>query len=302
MTETDVLMCRMLETELQNVGYEVSVARDGEDALALIRSMRPDLALLDVATPGVNGLDVAHRIRKDPWTVAVSVILTSAKERADRMEGIAAGADDYVVKPFEMNELLARIQAVLKRSKELRTFSSLTGLPGYVAVEEEIENRLASEIDLAVLFIDVDNFKAYNEYYGFDRGDRVLRMSGQLIRDVSETVAGEGCFAGHLGADLFAVVSVPSMIEALAEALIGRFDTEAPSFYDPEDRDRGFIEVTNRRGESVRYPLLSISIGAASSEKRRFSHYAEVVSVATEMTDFTKRTPGSAWAMDRRTN
>ncbi|MEX0832461.1 MAG: response regulator [Actinomycetota bacterium] len=301
--DDDPIITRLLEVELLSAGYEVRTASAGEEALNLVQERRPDLILLDVVMPGMDGFEVASRLRADPRTVSVSIVmLTTTGLSAGRLEGLSAGADDYIVKPFDTPEMLARVRGVLRRAKEMRARSPLTGLPGYVRIEEEIEKTIEANLPFAVLYADLDHFKQFNEYYGFDRGDTVLRTTGRLIKEVATDLVGEKTFVGHVGGDDFVVVTTTELSGALADGIIARFDAEAPNFYEKEDRERGFVEVENRRGDLQRYPILSISIGVASTTKRKFTHYAEVVAVAAEMKEFTKRTPGSVWAADRRTS
>jgi len=301
--DDDPIIARLLEIELLSAGYEVGLASSGEQALEVAQGKRPDLILLDVLMPGMDGFEVARRLRADPRTLPVSIImLTATGLSANRLEGLNAGADDYIVKPFDTPELLARVKGVLRRAREVRSQSPLTGLPGYVRIEEEIERRIAAKADFAVLYADLDNFKAYNEFYGFDKGDEVLRHTALMLKDIATDSAGADSFIGHVGGDDFVLVTTTDLAPSVADRIIENFDSKAPSFYLEEDRARGFIEVENRRGDMQRYPILSISIGIASSERREFTHYAEVVAVAAEMKEFTKRTPGSVWAADRRTN
>lgn len=299
--DDDPIIARLLEIELLSAGYEVKLAIEGEEALKMAQEKRPELILLDVMLPGMDGFEVARRLRADPRTVSVSIImLTATGLSASRLEGLSAGADDYIVKPFDTPELLARVKGVLRRAREMRAHSPLTGLPGYIRIEEEIDRRIGVKAEFAALYADLDNFKAYNEYYGFDRGDAVLTATGSLLRDVAAEVGGPTTFVGHVGADDFMIVTAPDRASELADAVIETFDKRAPDFYEPADRERGWIEVENRRGDMQRYPLLGISIGVSTTERRDFSHYAEVVAVAAEMKEFTKRTPGSVWAADRR--
>ena len=301
--DDDPIIARLLEIELISAGYEVGLASSGEQALEVAQAKRPDLILLDVLMPGMDGFEVARRLRSDPRTLPVSIImLTATGLSANRLEGLNAGADDYIVKPFDTPELLARVKGVLRRAREVRSQSPLTGLPGYVRIEEEIERRIAAKADFAVLYADLDNFKAFNEFYGFDKGDEVLRHTAQMLKEIAEDSAGSEAFIGHVGGDDFVLVTTIDLGPPVADLIIEKFDSAAPGFYLEEDRERGFIEVENRRGDMQRYPIVSVSIGIASSERRDFTHYAEVVAVAAEMKEFTKRTPGSVWAADRRTN
>lgn len=301
--DDDPIIARLLEIELVSAGYVVGLASSGEQALEVAQEKRPDLILLDVLMPGMDGFEVARRLRSDPRTLPVSIImLTATGLSANRLEGLNAGADDYIVKPFDTPELLARVKGVLRRAREVRSQSPLTGLPGYVRIEEEIERRIAAKADFAVLYADLDNFKAFNEFYGFDKGDEVLRHTAIMLKEVAKDAAGPDSFIGHVGGDDFVLVTATALAPSVADTIIENFDGVAPSFYLEEDRARGYIEVENRRGDMQRYPIVSISIGVASSARRVFTHYAEVVAVAAEMKEFTKRTPGSVWASDRRTN
>jgi diguanylate cyclase (GGDEF)-like protein len=253
--------------------------------------------------PNMDGFELTRQLRADSRTSAVSVIMLTARGlSADKLEGFNVGADDYIVKPFDTPELLARIRGVLRRAKEMRQQSPLTGLPGNVRIEDEIESRVQAGAMFAILYVDLDHFKAFNDHYGFMRGDEVIQSTARLIEQVVREAGGENTFVGHVGGDDFVVVCDAEEAERLAETIIEHFDRSAPDHYDPADRELGHIEVTNRRGEVQEFPFLSLSIGIATTERRRFGHYAEAVAVATEMKSFTKATAGSSWAMDRRTN
>jgi diguanylate cyclase (GGDEF)-like protein len=301
--DDDPFIARLLEIELRAAGYEVRVASDGLQALEAAQQRCPELVLADVMMPNMDGFELTRRLRQDPRTAAVSIIMLTARGlSADKLEGFAIGADDYIVKPFDTPELLARIRGVLRRSKEMRAQSPLTGLPGNVRIEEEIEGRVQAGKEFAILYADLDHFKAFNDHYGFMRGDEVIQFTARLLEEVALQVTGDDAFVGHVGGDDFVVVTKPEAASAVAEAIVGRFDREAPQLYDEPDRDRGFVEVTNRRGELQRFPLLTISVGIASTALRRFAHYAEAVAVATEMKSFTKTSSGSSWALDRRSS
>jgi diguanylate cyclase (GGDEF)-like protein len=301
--DDDPFIARLLEIELKAAGYDVRVANDGMTALGLAQERSPDLVLADVMMPNMDGFELARRLRQDPRTAAVSIIMLTARGlSADKLEGFAIGADDYIVKPFDTPELLARIRGVLRRAREMRAQSPLTGLPGNVRIEEEIEGRVARNAEFAILYADLDHFKAYNDHYGFMRGDQVIQFTARLIEEVAREVAEGEMFVGHVGGDDFVVVTPPALAERVAQAIVDRFDREAGDLYDDEDRDRGHLEVTNRRGELQEFPLLAISIGIATTERRTYAHYAEAVAVATEMKAFTKATPGSSFAVDRRTS
>ncbi len=300
--DDDPFIARLLEIELRAAGYDGRVAADGVQALEAAQERSPDLVLADVMMPNMDGFELTRRLRQDARTASVSVIMLTARGlSADKLEGFSVGADDYIVKPFDTPELLARIRGVLRRAREMRAQSPLTGLPGNVRIEDEIESRVAAGQPFAILYADLDHFKAYNDHYGFMRGDQVIQFTARIAQEVALASSEGDAFVGHVGGDDFVVVCPPEAAETISQALVDRFDAESAGLYDDEDRERGYVEVTNRRGEMQRFPLLSISIGIATTDLRSFAHYAEAVAVATEMKAFTKTSAGSSWAVDRRT-
>src|SRR6059058_4470592 len=174
--DDDPDIARFVEVNLRSAGYDVAVAADGEEALTRASSLRPDLVLLDVMMPRIDGFEVAQRLRKNPQTANTSIIMLTAKAlSADKVTGLQSGADDYIIKPFDPIELLARVKGTLRRAKEMRNLSPLTGLPGNIRIQEEIERQVRDGNPFAVLYADVDHFKAYNDHYGFVRGDRLIQ-------------------------------------------------------------------------------------------------------------------------------
>jgi diguanylate cyclase (GGDEF)-like protein len=299
--EDDRFIARLLQVELSGAGYDVWIANDGVEALGVAFERCPDLILADVMMPNMDGFEMTRRLRSDPRTEAVSIIMLTARGlAADKLEGLTAGADDYVVKPFDNEELLARVHGVLRRAAYMRAQSPLTGLPGNVRIEDEIQARLNAGEPFALMYLDLDNFKAYSDRYGFVRGDGALRATGGLIQETAKAVAGATTFVGHIGGDDFVVVTSPELAVPVAEEIIKRFDKLAPTLYDEEEAERGYIEAEDRQGHRRRFPLLSISIGIASTAKRRFAHRAEAVEIATELKNYAKRSMGSSYAQDRR--
>ncbi len=296
-------MARLLEMGLTNAGLSVRIANDGRVGLQMALESCPDLVLADVMMPGLNGVELTQQLRDDPRTASCTIILVTAiNDAAAKLEGFDAGADDYIVKPFDIVELLARVKGALRRAKVLRAQSPLTRLPGNVRIQEEIEVRVRRQTHFSLLYVDLDNFKAYNDKYGFLQGDRVIQMTARVLQDVAIELGGSEAFVGHVGGDDFVVIGELGQEQDLAEAVIARFDQAIPAVYDEIDRSQGYIETLNRRGELQRFPLVGVSIGIATTERRTYSHYAEAVTVATEMKTFTKKTAGSSWAVDVRTS
>jgi diguanylate cyclase (GGDEF)-like protein len=299
--DDDPDIARFIEVNLRTQGFDVHLASDGVEALERAREVVPDLVLVDVMMPRMDGFQVVDRLRSEPRTANISIIMLTAKAlTADKVLGITTGADDYIIKPFDPVELVARVKGTLRRAREMRAMSPLTGLPGNARIQDEIQRRIDAGEPFALLYADLDHFKAYNDHYGFLRGDEALRAIGRIVQDVALETGGTSVFVGHLGGDDFVLVSPLNLAEALCAGIIERCEREIPLLYEEDDRGRGFIEVENRQGRIEQFPPLSMSIGVATTERRRFSHPGEVVGVATELKEFAKRSPGSGFAFDRR--
>ena len=296
--EDSPTLAQLLEISLVQAGYEVVRASSGEEGLELARAQPPDLLLCDVMLPGIDGFEVVRVLRRELTTANMSIIMLTAM--ANVMEGLDAGADDYVLKPYDHRELLARVRSVLRRAKAMRALSPLTGLPGNTRIQEELERAIQDGRHFALLYADLDNFKAYNDHYGFARGDDILRLAARLLHGAVQATARPDAFVGHVGGDDFVAITPEEAAKAVVEDLIERFDLQVPSLYDPGDAERGWIEVENRRRQLERFPLVTISVGVASTAARRFGHYAEAVATATEMKSLAKQQHGSSWAVDRR--
>jgi diguanylate cyclase (GGDEF)-like protein len=298
--DDDADIVRFVEMNLRLAGYRVLVANDGVEALEMVAAEVPDLVLLDVMMPGFDGIEVTRRLRADSRTSTLPVIMLTAKTMtADRVLGLTAGADDYIIKPFDTLELVARVRSTLRRNAEARAVSPLTSLPGNVRIEEEIAGRVASGKPFAVAYLDLDNFKAYNDAHGFLRGDAVIRL---LATGLRRAVLGVDppAFIGHVGGDDFVLVCHPDQVEELSRLAVEYFDDQVPALHDEDEVARGFLEVLDRQGVMRQYPLVSVSVGVATSERRQFDDYREVVLVATEMKGVAKGVVGSTIAVDRR--
>src|SRR5438477_11570497 len=285
--DDDPDVARFVEVNLRSAGYEVTVASNGEEGFDKAVELRPDLVLLDVMMPKLDGFEVAQRLRRDPRTSSSSIIMLTAKAlSSDKVLGLSSGADDYIIKPFDPVGLLARVKGTLRRAREMRALSPLTGLPGNIRVQEEIRRRVTEEEPFALLYADLDHFKAYNDHYGFVRGDRAIQALARLVTETVHELAGPAGFVGHVGGGDFIIIVEPALAEGLAGKLCDRFDELSPSLYDPLDAQRGGVEVKDRQGSLKSFPLLTLSVGAATTLQRRSGHYGEAVAVATEMKQF----------------
>jgi len=292
-----------LELTLELSGFAPEVVADGAAAVAAAQRDHPALVLLDLMMPGTDGLEATRQLRSDPSTSDVPIILVTAKaSHADRIVGLDGGADDYITKPFDPDELIARVRAALRRSSAMRQVSPLSGLPGNPRIEAELLRRGEAGEPFALLYCDLTQFKAYNDHYGFLRGDGVLRGFADLLRIAVRDLQVPEAFVGHVGGDDFVVVCAVGPEEQLAGEICRRFDELAPSFYDAEDRERGYIEVADRSGTPSRFGLVSVAVGVVLEDDESFGHVGEAVTLATEMKAAAKRSPGegSCYAVDRR--
>ena len=303
--DDDARIRAYLDSTLELAGYEVLHAEDGVEAVRTARERTPDVVILDVVMPRMDGLEALRRLRDDARTSHLPVLLLTARaQRTDAIEGLDAGADDYITKPFDAEELVARIRAALRRASQQRTRNPLTGLPGNESILADLSLRLAKQQPFALLYVDLDQFKPFNDHYGFLRGDDALRALARLLYEVQDEFDHEDSFVGHVGGDDFVFVVPPELAESVATRICHRFDEIAPALYDEDDRAAGSIEVADRRGVPQRFELLSLSIGIASTDRRDFAHQGEVVATATEMKRYAKSRgrAGSTYAFDRRTD
>jgi diguanylate cyclase (GGDEF)-like protein len=299
--DDDPRILQLLNIVLERAGYGVVLAQDGSEAVRLAQILVPDMILVDIMMPHMDGFEVCRQLRNDTRTSHLPIVmLTSRSAVGDKVTGFESGADDYVTKPFDLDELLARIRALLRRAGELPVKSPLTGLPGNRLLREELRHRLQSAASFALLYIDLDNFKAFNDAYGFLRGDEVIQLLADLI---DETVAAEGDvgdFIGHIGGDDFAVITNPDRLEDICQTLIDRFDGTIPSLYDEEDRERGYLRGYDRHGVPHRFPLMTISIGVVTNAANTDPDPDSLSRTAAEMKQYAKQLAGSRYAVDRR--
>lgn len=299
--DDDPDIARFVEVYLQLHGFEVLVAHDGEEAWELVKKRQPDLAVVDVRMPRVDGLELTRRLRADPMTAAMPIIMLTAKGlTVDKVVGLTVGADDYVVKPFDTAELVARVRSTLRRAQEFREVSPLTGLPGNSRIIREIGDKVRGGGDFAVCYIDIDRFKSVNDAYGFGRGDEFIAVLAQCLHRAVVAATDPPAFLGHVGGDDFVIICHPDQVLPVTSQAVEDFERAADALYDPVDAERGYLEIVDRRGNVQRPQLVSLSIGVALSTARTFEDPREVVTVATEMKNVAKKQPGSYVACDRR--
>lgn len=291
----------VLKLTLAEENYEVLEAEDGEEAVKLIHAKPLNLVLLDYKIPKLDGREVCRRIKKDLLLSHLPIIMVTGKgDISDKVDGIDAGADDYVVKPFEPKELLARIRMILRRTERDLEANPLTRLPGNVSILNELSRRIEQKARFAVCYLDLDKFKAYNDKYGFEHGDEVIRETARILLRTLKERGHPDDFIGHIGGDDFVMVTTPDIVDELCETIIVDFDRTSPCFYNETDRKNGYTIAQDRQGKLQKIPLLSISIGVVTNEFREIEHVAQIGEVGAELKAYAKLLEKSNFIKDKR--
>ena len=281
--------------------FEVYQAADGPETWDTIKNLRPDLVLLDVMMPGMDGHEICRLMRENPQTRSIPVVMLTARAQLqDKLDGIESGADDYITKPFDPMELQARIEMHLRRYLRDSDMSPITELPGNKSIEQALLDRIETGRKFALLYVDLDDFKAFNDYYGFTAGSEVIRMTGDILAEALRNNPGSDDFLGHVGGDDFIVLTPPGNAEAVSKEIIRVFDERIRGHYSPEDLEKGYIVSNDRRGYVMKFPVMTISISIVHNEYRQLSDPAQIGKVAAELKKYAKDLEGSVYVFDRR--
>jgi signal transduction histidine kinase/DNA-binding response OmpR family regulator len=282
-------------------GYQVRDAGSANAALAEARRFRPDMILLDVLMPGIDGYRTAEMMRSDPAIGMAPIMFLSARgDTADKVRAFRSGAEDYMVKPFDAAELLARVAKALDRQARELGASPTTQLPGADAIQGDIERRLAAcETSAVACYLDLDNLKAFNDYYGYAKANAVIRQTGDVIRHVVQRSGGPGDFIGHIAGDDFVFITSAERADQVCREICERFDHLIRLYYDPADRERGYIETKDRFGVQRKFPIMSVSIAAISLTRAK--SYAGLAELAAVGKRTAKAIPGSSYVRDGQT-
>ena len=294
---------KIVKFQLEKAGYTVETARDGAEALEIIQKSPPDLILLDLMMPKMDGYEVCKRLKNNYQTSHIPIIMVTAKSNLeDKLQGFEGGANDYIAKPFAISELLLRVRNVLQWSQLQRQANPLTGLPGNITIERELERRLNSKSPFAFMYADIDHFKAFNDYYGYRRGDEAIKLTAQVIVEAVQAEGSGDDFVGHIGGDDFVIITTPDRADPVANRIVKLFDERIVHLFDKEDLERGYVEVINRKGVVDRFPLLTITIAVVTDNNGRIDHIAKISDIASELKRYGKTLEGSVVVRERRKN
>lgn len=293
----DVLLLTLSEL------YDVIQAHNGQEALPIVQQVMPDLIICDYTMPVMNGRDFCKQLKKDVLLRHIPVIMLTGKgEVKDRISGIEAGVDDYIVKPFAPDELLARIKMILRRTVRSLDANPLTHLPGNTSIMEELQNHISENKTFAVGYADLDKFKAYNDKYGFEKGDEVIKELARILIKYVRDIGGQNSFIGHIGGDDFVFICDDAIVEKVCENIVKEFDERVKTFYTNEDLSSGYIISKDRQGNEQKFGLLGVSIGIVSNVTHKITHVAQIAEIGAELKKFAKSFDHSIYVRDKRNN
>ena len=263
----------------------------------------PSIIIINEDAIEVNVLDLCKKIRNDEDnSITPIIVVSSNSEKEHRIKILKESVEYYIKKPVNAQYLYFTIKNLSRLLTINRRISPLTGLPGNVQIHAELKKRISNKEVFSVLYLDLDNFKAYNDIYGFLKGDEIIKFTADTILKCTHEHVPNGSFVGHIGGDDFIAIVPVIHCEKICESIIATFDAEVGKFFTEEDAEKGFIEVANRKGVIEQFPLTSISIGVVEADKGRFANMLEIGEVGAQVKHMAKSIIGSSYAIDRRKN
>ena len=303
LAEHDKNITEILKYLLNAWDYEIIIATDGLSVLDMVRHEQPDIILIDSKLPQMDGLQVSKALKEDFLTAHIPVIiLIDKKQIRKKMLEIEQGVDDYIKNPPDPIDLEVRLEMALRRTSHQLHANALTRLPGNKQIEKIIQSKIETEEIFSVAYYDINNFKSFNDKYGYIKGDAVIRHTAYIISTTVKRYGHKDDFVGHIGGDDFIVVTVPECDRLIASESISRFNALSPFHYNQEDRDRGYVIVKDRRGTISDIPLMSISIAIVNNKDRELQNIIELIEIVTEIKSYLKTLPGSNFLVNRRTS
>ena len=287
---------------LERLGLPVLVIQSSDDLMALALRGRPRLVAFDGRVREAEALAALRRMKSDSYSGVVPCLVVVNSSDQSFSAAFAAGADEVIRETLPQCELDARLDAMLRRSDRDLVVHPSTRLPGAVEIEAEVNRRLQQEAPFARCYADLDHFKEFNDRYSYYEGDRVIRMLAKILHDVVKGICVEHGFVGHIGGDDFIFIIPVTAVNEVCTEIVSVFDALIPYQYSEQDRRAGYFFGKDRRGQLHRVPLMTVSIGIVTNERRRFTHAAQVSELATEMKSYAKTLPGSVYSIDRRTD
>ncbi len=273
----------LLLTALGDSGFLCMRARNGEEALNLTRTELPDVLLLDVMMPKLDGISVCQKLKADVILSRIPILmLTSLSDIDDRVRGLESGADDYLPKPFDIRELTARVRALIRASNRERQRNPITNLPSGDAIDEKVQQLLKDKEPFSLLYIDIENFRSFADVHGYIEAHEVVNNAGKLLLREARAVADPTPFVGHVGGDDFFVLCPPEVSEELQKRFLSSFQDQVDQFYTDEERERGHLLVETDSGAFRQVDFMSPS---AAEIKVGAGEYKSIEDLAKVVTD-----------------
>jgi diguanylate cyclase (GGDEF)-like protein len=285
-----------LEIRLQSRAYQVLTHHRLSQLLGFIYSDPPDLIIIDISSPKKEIRSLIQSLKSDCYFSAIPVIGLISTPDPDQFPWDDFQLDDFVFMPIKFSELFIRIELSIRRIQRVFDNNPLTRLPGNTSVQNAIAEAIGKP--MAVCYIDINNFKPYNDVYGFTRGDEVLRMLGRIMSNAVKESGGG--FAGHIGGDDFVFIVPMERAETVCSIIIENFTTIALDLFDEVDRENGYYIALNRKGHKESFPLLSIAISVVSTDQEKINHCGKVSEMAAELKVVAKKSGKSCFVLDKR--
>ncbi|MBI3815683.1 MAG: response regulator [Nitrospinae bacterium] len=299
--DDDPPTAEFIQNTLKGKGYLAYYTEDSKNALDIIYNEPPDLIIIDIEMPSIKGDDLCRQLKGDTVYGHLPVILLIPSEFGwSKINWDSIPADDYIIKPVNPDDLNLRVSLSFSRSARELDANPLTRLPGNNSIMKEGQKRIDLGKKFALAYIDLDNFKPYNDKYGFSRGDEILRMTARVVTNAVRDMNHPDKFVGHVGGDDFVFIVPADFVEGVCEQVIKYFDLLITTFYDEEDRVRGYMDSVNRKGEKERFPIMTVSIAVVTNEKRNINHLGEASAIAADLKKYAKSLKGSKYVKDLR--
>lgn len=280
--EDDPDISNMLRIYFNGQGYDVDIAQRGSEALEKTRQVMPHLIVLDIMLPDIDGYEVCRTLRTNTRTSHIPVIfLTQKDERSDKLQGLELGADDYITKPFDIEELKLRVQNAIARAERESLTDPQSGLPAGRLIEDQLR-RLIRQKGWAFMDLRINYFDAFKDVYGFIAANDVLRFAGMLLGEVVDTLGTPNDFIGHAGGDNFVIMTSEATAAEIRLQLKTRFNEEVQSHYNFMDRQQGFMMAPDDSGKMEKSPLMSLAVGLVSPSTHTFADIREITEIAAE--------------------
>jgi PleD family two-component response regulator len=280
--EDDVDIANMLKIYFSGLQFDVDVSHRGSDALEKTKKVLPHLIVLDIMLPDIDGYEVCRNLRMNMRTSHIPVIfLTQKDERSDRLQGLELGADDYITKPFDIEELKLRVQGAIRRSERESLTDPRSGLPAGRLIEEQLR-RIIREKDWALLDMRVNHLEPFKDVYGFVAGDSVMRFAAMLVGEVVDELGTSDDFIGHAGSDNFIIITNSAAAPRIKQRVKERFAAEIQTHYNFMDRQQGFMQAPRADGGTERIPFMTMSVGIISPSQYAFADIREITELAAE--------------------